>query len=344
VNVCYIGTYTHTGSRGQGILMVEYYPDTGEFTPARVMAAAENPSWLIQANSYLLACVETDRYTPDGQGGVLSFRVENDKNLKQLGQAASGGAFPCHLCYAPRQGLIFASNYGSGTVGILSLAQDGRLTLLDILVHQGSGPRSEQEGPHSHCAVLSRDGNKLYVCDLGIDKVMVYNIESGKPPFNLSAQIKLPPGSGPRHAVLSADGSYLFILCELSCQIFVCRLENGWLSEPYPVVDVHKGVFAAAAAIRLWQGGTKLVVSCRGIDCLTYFDILPDGMLDNRVMEPCPGRWPRDFDFCPGDERVALLAYEKSAYIQFWRHEGTISKEPPEVCGTPVSVCWWKYI
>ncbi|MCI8442435.1 MAG: lactonase family protein [Provencibacterium sp.] len=339
MEICYIGSYTHSG--GEGILRLEYDPDTGHLSPLQTAAKAEEPSWLIQAQGLLLSVSETDHFAAGGQGGVLAWLPQADGTLKQTGQAESGGSFPCHLCYSSRHRLVFAANYGSGTVGVLRLSPEGSLTLAGTLTLHGSGPRPQQAGPHAHCCLLSQAQDRLFVCDLGADRVHLYSLKDGALPSPLPENILLPPGSGPRHAVLSPDEKQLFILCELSCMLHVWDFESRRFSAGLPVADLPDGAFAAAAALHPRQDGRQLAASCREADALHLFTRKEDGSLSGHIAEPC-GRWPRDFGFCPADESAALLAFERDHTLQLWRWESELKKYPPISCSSPVCVCWWK--
>ena len=334
---CYLGAYTAQGKGGISLLEVD---SAGFPRPPRLVAEMENPTWLLKTGEILLAVSETDYYSADGQGGVLAFHIQPDGGLRPAGSAPSGGAGPCHLSLAPRQGLVFAANYGSGTLGVLQLGADGSLELCETLRHSGRGPRPQQEGPHIHCAVPTADETRLFVCDLGTDQVAVYALDSEGKRITRCGEIALPPGSGPRHAVLSADESVLYILCELSNQLFACGLDSGRLSVPLPVADVPPGAFAAASAIRIFAGGTALATSCRGVDCLSFFSLAPDGQPTALRTLPCRHSFPREFAFLPGSDQLALVAYEKGDCLELW----DVGREHPVLAQTaapcPVSICW----
>ena len=69
---------------------------------------------------------------------------------------------------------------------------------------------------------LSRKYHLMGVCDLGCDRVNFYDY---KKPGGLEKPvltIKADPGDGPRHAIFSNDGKFLFVVNELSslCSFF----------------------------------------------------------------------------------------------------------------------------
>ena len=71
--------------------------------------------------------------------------------------------------------------------------------------------------PHAHSVTLSPDNRFAYVCDLGLDRVMIYALDPAKaeispanPPFGTA-----PAGAGPRHSKISSDGKFLYTVDEM---------------------------------------------------------------------------------------------------------------------------------
>src|SRR5204862_2960392 len=87
----------------------------------------------------------------------------------------------------------------------------------------------------AHCVTLDPANKFAFVCDLGLDKVMIYKFdaEHGKltpndPPF---AQVK--PGAGPRHMVFRPDGKFAYVVNELNSTITSLSYDsdNGALTQ-----------------------------------------------------------------------------------------------------------------
>jgi hypothetical protein len=76
-----------------------------------------------------------------------------------------------------------------------------------------------------HATVLSKDNKTLYVPDLGMDKVMLYNFnnKTGKLteaglPYTISE-----PGAGPRHFDIHPTGKFGYLMEELNGTVNVLR-------------------------------------------------------------------------------------------------------------------------
>ena len=75
------------------------------------------------------------------------------------------GIVACHL--AESDGSIYCVNYLSGSVIKMPDTVD---------THSGHGINPKrQDAPHTHYVCESPDGKYIFVTDLGIDKIFVYN-------------------------------------------------------------------------------------------------------------------------------------------------------------------------
>ena len=69
------------------------------------------------------------------------------------------------------------------------------------------------------------------VCDLGCDRINFYggvpSAEGGRDLGKCVVSLKADPGDGPRHAIFSKCGRYLFVLNELSSSVTGYAYEGG---------------------------------------------------------------------------------------------------------------------
>lgn len=76
------------------------------------------------------------------------------------------------------------ANYSSGSAALLPILADGALgEASDVVQHQGSSGANpqRQKGPHAHSTILSPDERFVFVADLGLDQVVIYQF-STRPP------------------------------------------------------------------------------------------------------------------------------------------------------------------
>ena len=76
--------------------------------------------------------------------------------------------------------MVFAANYGGGSIAAYQTQDDGSLKPASTFVqHKGSSVNPDrQKGPHAHGVTPDPSGQFLYVPDLGLDQVLVYRIDA----------------------------------------------------------------------------------------------------------------------------------------------------------------------
>lgn len=259
--------------------------DSGALDSVELAAEAASPSFLAARGGHVYAAIE-------GAGRVESFQRADDNldihSLTRDGSAASGGTWPCHLGLLDDN--IVAANFSNGTVGVVSLDAAGRVGELGQVVQDaGSGPRTEQDGPHAHATYLV-DAGTLLGLDLGTDRIEVHAVTAAG--LEHRASVALPPGTGPRDVARHPSG-LLYVLGQLSGELHVFEWSG---SELLPVSSVAlPGVRVGdnASAISFGQGG-HLYVGLRGSQRVAVLHASDDG----RVVEPVAwvsseGEWPR---------------------------------------------------
>lgn len=300
----FIGTYTEN-SDSKGIYSAVFSDGYIEWS---AVCEAVNPSYIAARGDRLYAVEETN------SGGVCAYHIGSGLSLAKTGARRTLGDAPCHvLCIG---NTLYVSNYTSGSLAAFPLAKNGDLRGPPrLILHEGCGPDlARQRSPHVHQAVATRDGRFLAVCDLGIDRVVFYPL-GGNGPCLPGEPVRVPGGTGPRHAVFGANGMW-YVVCELSCEVLVYH-GYGRAAVLAQRMSAARGAGkdGACAALRLSPDGKLLMASVRGADTLALFDVSPeDGRLSVPRHYAAMGNWPRDAAFTP-DGRYALCACEKSDRI-----------------------------
>jgi 6-phosphogluconolactonase (cycloisomerase 2 family) len=177
----YVGCFTteKRRARGDGIHAYATSREGGEWTHIQHVPGLVNPSFLIMgAGSRTLYAVHGDQdyataFARDAQTG----------QLRSLGKAASGGNNVVHAAVDPSGRHFVVANYGSGSVAVLPVANDGALgDYVQCLAMPGTpGPhRTEQTGSHPHQIVFDATGRFVIVPDKGHDSVCVFAFEPGR--------------------------------------------------------------------------------------------------------------------------------------------------------------------
>ncbi|SEL69910.1 lactonase family protein [Parapedobacter koreensis] len=314
----FVGTYTNNG-KSKGIYVYAFDPATGSAT-LKSTTESGNPSFLAVSadRKYVYAANEN----VDGKGAVSAYAYDGATGkLTLLNEQLTQGDAPCHVATDSRGTHVIASNYMGGSISVFPIKPDGSLgPIKQFIQHTGSGPdKSRQEAPHVHSAFFTPDEKRVYIQDLGTDKVHIYDFQpaSADKPLVPSVQpfAQSAPGGGPRHLAQSADGSFAYLVQEMTGKVMVYRQQNGQL-EPIQEVEMNEDGFAGkngAADIKLSPDGKFLYASNRGdANTLAIYRVnATDGKLTKVGNQSVLGRGPRNFNITP-DGRYLLVANQNT--------------------------------
>ena len=327
-----VGSYT--AGQSQGIYRLNFDAATGQIDakPLQVIKS-ENPSWLTLSKDqrHLFVVNENGPGQTDPVGRVSSYAIDpKTHELSLINQVQSLGNEPTHSGLSVEASHLFVSNYSvaedpGGTLAVLPVGADGKLKpVVQMSSHPSSRVNPERQmSAHVHSTVSSPDGKYVFSNDLGADKIFVYRFDpKANPELPLTAatpaSVQLPPGSGPRHLLFSADGKHAWLTMEMSAQVAVFDYKDGQL-EQTQMVELATGQPVsdkAAAALHASRDGKFLYVSNRGTaNQLLVFAIDPaTGHLKELQRRSVEGDHPREFSLDPSG-KFLLIANQKSNQI-----------------------------
>lgn len=324
----YVGTYTSKGS--EGIYVFRLNPASGELRPAHTISDRNNPSFLaVDAHRRRLYAVhELNNYLGADQGAVRAYSLDAETGKPAaLNIQPSMGAHPCHIALDADGRYLFLANYSGGNIAMLPIKEDGSLLPpSDVVQHSGSSVnKSRQEGPHAHSVNLSPDGRFLLAADLGIDKIMIYRVDTqgGKLLPNNPAFVAAAPGAGPRHLTFDPTGRRVYVINELNSSITAYNYDaaSGALTGIESVSTLPQGFGGAntCADIHVSPDGRFLFGSNRGHDSIVTFRIDDEsGRLTLVGHTPSGGKTPRNFAVDPSGNFL-LVANQNSDNIVVMR-------------------------
>lgn len=298
----YVGTY---GPADQpSIHLCALNIKDGEMRRIGGTAGIENPSYItLDSRQHVLYAV-----SEKGSGEAAAFSVDAETmELAPLGSRATEGADPCYVSVSQDGGHVLVSNYSGGNINAYPVNPDGSLGEMTSNVrHQGAGVRPDrQEGPHPHSINPEPGSAWIMVCDLGLDRIMLYRLEDGK--LVLQREVSLPEGAGPRHLTFHPDGKRVYCINELNntVTVFTYDAVAGTLEalQHVPTLPEHyvPGSDDTAADIHVSPCGRFLYASNRGHDSVALFHIDSEtGLLTAADWQITGGRTPRNFAICQG--------------------------------------------
>lgn len=216
---------------------------------------------------------------------------------------------------------VYTANYHEGTV-IVYEKKMGKLRL-DKRIKISDDAKCHQ--------IFFYDEYMFVVC-LGIDQIRIYDPSKR---YAFVKEIPFPKGSGPRHVVMDASQNFLYVLTELSNELYVYKMGAHLTFRCQQINSViPKGMQAESfsAAIRISPNGKFLYTSTRGINILTCFEII-NGVLQLKDYYDCGGLHPRDF-ILEDSGRWLLVANKDSDNVIVFKlnpDDGTLLEETSEI-------------
>ncbi|MBN4059337.1 lactonase family protein [Dehalococcoides mccartyi] len=342
----FVGTYTNMGS--EGIYTLRMNGDTGELTQVSVATGVENPSFvaLDPSNEHLYAVGEVSNF--GGAGAVTSFSINSETGeLTQLNQQSTGGPGPCHLMVDSTDSLVIVTNYSGGSVGVIAINDDGSLgERTDFIQHEGSSINPDrQEKAHAHSVNIDPSNKHAYVCDLGMDKVFIYDIDvaDGKLAPSKQAHVDEVAGEGPRHFAFHPSNKFVYVINELGCTITVYDLgEDGSLTPVQTVPTLPEGWEGknTTADIHVSPDGAFVYGSNRGHDSLVIYAIdQSSGKMTYVGHQPTLGEEPRNFAITPDGAFLLAENQNSGSIVTFKRESNGTLTATGSVIEVPAPVC-----
>jgi 6-phosphogluconolactonase len=369
----FIGTYTRgwacppqnkdsAACTSKGIYRATFDPRTGKLGPAELAAESDNPSYVIvHPNGKLLYAVnEVGDYQGSQKnekaGAVSAFAIEPSGKLRLLNQLSSHGADPCHLSLTASGKQLLVANYSGGNVSSYLVGADGSLKAGNTVADAGAhGPHANQDAAHAHFIVEGPAPGLVYVADLGLDKVLVYQLDAASghlEPYAAAPFATIPAGGGPRHLAIHPSGKFLYTNNELatSASVFTRDPATGALgATPLQTLSTIPAGFSKHsdnAAIQISADGRFLYVSNRGHNSINVFSVdAASGKLKSIQNVPSGGREPRDFKLDPSG-KLLVVGHQNSDDIYVFKIDprtGKLTRSGGKLTvSKPVSFAFWK--
>ncbi len=327
-----IGTYPAEGlgapvGTGEGVWELERGAD-GTYTATQV-TRQDAPSFVAVHPSGGYA------YAVEESSSTCLSVLALDGEVREVARVDVGGESGCHVLLAADASAAYVCNYGTGELAVVALDARG-LPLSErasqVWSHHGHGPVVDrQEGPHAHFAALSPGGTHVLVADLGTDQVRRYRVGPDGLLSDPGVAALLPAGAGPRH--LAVRGELIYAVCELDHTVRTLRWDAASASAdviaelPATLSPHRTGSRVHDAHVELVRRdrGDVVLVSVRGVDVISMFDVAPEGELTYRAALDV-GYWPRHFATVDG---ALIVGAEKGHEVRIYALDEVLAL-PPE--------------
>jgi 6-phosphogluconolactonase len=344
-----------------GIYAFRKEPGSGRLIDVAVTETPQ-PGWIAvhPRGRFLYVTNEVGSFEGADGGGVSAFAIDTETGSLTPLNTRRTPPLPCH-CEVDASGrYLLVATFGAGTVHLFPLMSDGRIgPEADAHRHTGSSvhPRRQTQ-PHAHAVGIDPANCFVLVPDLGTDRIIVYELEheSGKLIPRPERNVRLAPGSGPRHVTFDPRARFVYLLNEMSATIttFGYDMTHGGLREIQTVDALPDGFsgLRSGAEVGIHPAGRFLYATtrshgssgeppARGLDSIVWFEIDQEhGVLRPRGRVPSGGQIPRTFTFDSSGDYL-FVGHQCSGTVVTFRidpHTGT-PIATGEVIASPVAVC-----
>lgn len=322
-------------ARGDGLEIGIYHSSLGikdgSLAVPKLAIELDSPGFLAaNPNPALKQSVLYATTSIDGQHVIASLKVGADKSLKlmnaePIGEKAGGA---CHITVDATGKIAVSSQYGSGTVSVFSLAEDGSIAGRTQLIQHTGGSKvvgKRQDSPHAHYCGFDGDNKFAFVCDLGLDRVKIYKVDHEKRELVEHGEAVCEPGGGPRHMKFHPGGKHAFVLNELamSLSVFDYDASNGSMQLKQTVKTIPDSsrdaeVFNSASEVLVHPGGKFVYSANRGNDTVSVYEFdEAAGELERIQIEPVRGSWPRNINLSPDGNWLIAAGRDSNSAAPF---------------------------
>jgi 6-phosphogluconolactonase len=315
------GFTTKPGEKGMSVF--NFNASNGKLKLISESDVGPSPSYFCysEKNKMFYVLNEVMEFTGKFGGGLTTLKYDDKTNqFEKKNEILIPYGGPCYISMSADSGYLFTANYPNGSVTVVKLDNDGiPETITDTILYV----KEEPDRSHAHMILQDPGGKHVYVTDLGLDRVVVYDFdkENGKLNQIENGIASLPQKSGPRHFTFNADGSKLYVINELGSIMTVFDVDKNQGLKLIQTLPTKKDNIIEnnyCADIHLSSDGKFLYGSNRGENNIVTYKVGNDGLLSLAGHTTCGGDWPRNFVIDPTG-RFILIGNQKSDYISVFR-------------------------
>ncbi|GFI47088.1 6-phosphogluconolactonase [Lachnospiraceae bacterium] len=317
--VAYVSTYTSGNKSNYGIRIYDVDVESGRFTEKDQVEITNSSYVSISHNrKYLFSITDF---------GVESYRILPDGELEEISHASINGMRGCYLSTDYEDKLLFVAGYHDAKVTVLRVDENGVIgEITDEIFHKGLGSIAERNfRPHINCVKMTRDNRFLCAADLGMDHVVVYEVNHKNGRLRQVDIIRSEQESAPRHLKFSQDGKFLYVVHELKNYIDVYTYSVD--SHQMPVFEKIQNIStlnnyhaggSAASALNFSEDFKYICSSNAGDNSVVIFSIDHEtGMLTKLLCLPISGDYPKDAALFPDNRHLVSLNHETDSMTFF---------------------------
>jgi 6-phosphogluconolactonase len=318
------------GDENEGIAVFELDMHSGELSHRQAVRGLRNPTFLALHPTLPVLYAgerETTTWGPvETMAGLMtSLTIGPDGHLTLLDrQAAPGGA--TYVSIHPSGSHLFTAMPSNGCVVAFPVGADGRVGPPSALVqHAGRGVNTiTMERSFPHCVLTDVSGKRVFACDMGLDRLMVYdfNVDDGRLVASPHPYAQLSSGAGPRHVTVHPTNRFIYTVNELDSTVSGFRYDADSsamriIATVSSIPDGFEG-FNSGSQILVHPSGRFLYSSNRGHNSIAVFSIDQETGRHRLIgAESSQGNVPRNFNIDPSGELLLVANVDSSNLVSF---------------------------
>jgi len=318
--VAYVSTYTSGNKSSCGIRIYDVDMEKGRFTEKDQVEITNSSYITISHNQKFLYSI-TDF-------GVESYKIAKDGTLQTINHASINGMRGCYLSTDYDDRFLFVAGYHDAKLTALRVHEDGSIgEITDEIFHKGLGSIAERNfRPHINCVKMTRDNRYLCAADLGMDHIVIYELDHNTGQLRQVDIVRSEQESAPRHLKFSRDGQFMYVVHELKNYIDVYHYyiderhnmpEFEKIQNISTLNDYHAGG-SAASALNISNDFKYLCSSNAGDNSVVLYSIdQKTGLLKKILCLPISGDYPKDATLFPDNRHLVSLNHETNTMTFF---------------------------
>ena len=311
-----------------GIHAFSFDSKSGTLQPLHRTTEIQNPFFLaVSPDQRFLYAINAEKFGGADDEFVTAYALDGRTGqLKRLNQQSARGTASCYLDVDATGKTVVVANYASGSVASLPVKEDGSLgEAASFIQHSGSSMDPQrQKGPNAHSIVVSPDNRFALAADLGIDKILIYQLDAAKAkltPNEAQPFVKMQPGSGPRHITFHPNGRHVYVINELANTVscFDYAAASGTLTERQTISTLPTGFTGKSytADLKITPDGKFLYGTNRGHDSIASYRIGEDGCLTLLSIDPSLGKGPQNLLISPDGQWLLCANMPGNSVVVF---------------------------
>lgn len=313
----FVNSYGNNQTRGLHTFQIDV--ENGELIYRKHFNTPSDPTYSFKYGRFV--CVSYKNKTgSSADGGICSYAATSEI-LALASRTSDKGKTYMHGCSDEDNEdtkKMFAVDYYNGEVAVIMLLKKKLNRVLFTYKLEGHSIHPTRQAiPHPHYVGFTPDKERIYVVDLGLDKILFFEVKTdGELILDEEHTFSVKPGSGPKKMLFSNDGKFAYVLNELKNNIMVYKHENlnFELIQTIDSYDKEEEIDNLAGQMIFNSTGEFMFVSNRGHDSITLFKVdLKTGMLTYRdFADTAPS--PRDISIFK--DRWLVVACQKGNVLE----------------------------